>query len=77
MKLILVSPAANFISERSFPAFKRLKTAFRSTMSDLRLSNLMTLHINKNLLANNIHVENEFIQRSENRRFEDVINISP
>ena len=41
MKLILVSPATNAVSERRFSALKRLKTACRSTMSDPRLNNLM------------------------------------
>ena len=42
MKLILVSPATNAVSERRFSALKRLNTACRSTMSDPRLNNLMT-----------------------------------
>ena len=49
-KLILVSPATNGVSERIFSALKRLKTACRSTMSDPRLNNLMTLYINRDIL---------------------------
>ena len=45
MKLILVLPATNAVSEESFSALKRLKTACRSTIPDHRLNNLMTLHI--------------------------------
>ena len=45
MKLILVSPATNAVSE-SFSGIKRLKTACRSTISDPRLNNLRKLHIN-------------------------------
>ena len=42
MKLILVSPATNAVSERSFSALKRSKTACQSTMSDPRRKNFMT-----------------------------------
>ena len=45
MKLILVLPATNAVSERSFSALKRLKTACRSTMPDPRLNNLITLQL--------------------------------
>ena len=69
MKLILVSPATNAVSERSFSALKRLKTACRSTMSDPRLNNLMTLHINRAILPSTVDIANEFIDRSEYRKF--------
>ena len=69
MKLILVSPATNAVSERSFPALKRLKTACRSTMSDPRLNNLMTLYINRGILPSTLDVANEFTDRSEYRKF--------
>ena len=69
MKLILVSPATNAVSERSFSALKRLKTACRSTMSDPRLNNLMTLHINRDILPSTVDIANEFIDRSEYRKF--------
>ena len=69
MKLILVSPATNAVSERSFSALKRLKTACRSTMSDPRLNNLMTLHINRDLLPSTVDIANEFIDRSKYRKF--------
>ena len=69
MKLILVSPATNAVSERSFSALKRLKTACRSTMSDPRRNNLMTLHINRDILPSTVDIANEFIDRSEYRKF--------
>ena len=40
VKLVLLAPATNAISERPFSAFKRLKTYMRSTMADERLHNV-------------------------------------
>jgi len=51
-KLILVMPATNAISERSFSALKRVKTYLRSTTTDSRLNNLLVLHIHKDLTDN-------------------------
>ena len=45
--LILVNPATNAVSERSFSAMKRVKTYLRSTMSQERLNSLMVLHVHK------------------------------
>ena len=47
LKLILVSPAANATSERTFSAMRRLKTYLRSTMGQARLNSLMMLHVHK------------------------------
>ena len=69
MKLILVSPATNTVSERSFSALKRLKAACRSTRSDPRLNNLMTLRINKDILPSTVDIANEFVDPSEYRKF--------
>lgn len=44
-KLLLVMPATNVTSERSFSAMRRLKTYLRSTMGQERLNNLVILHI--------------------------------
>ena len=41
VKLILVMPATNATSERSFSALKRVKTFLRSTMTQSRLNHLM------------------------------------
>lgn len=49
-KLLLVMPATNAISERSFSALKRIKTYLRSTTSDSRLNNLLVLHVHKELV---------------------------
>ena len=47
LKLILVMPATNEVSERSFSAMRRLKTYLRTNMSMARLNNLMVLHVHK------------------------------
>ena len=47
MKLLLVMPATNATSERSFSALRRIKSYLRSTMSQQRLNNLMLLYVNK------------------------------
>ena len=45
MKIILIMPATNAISERSFSAFRHVKTWLRSTMNRTRLNWCMILHI--------------------------------
>ena len=47
LKLILVSPATNATSERTFSAMRRIKTYLRSTMGQARLNSLMLLHVHK------------------------------
>ena len=49
VKLLLVMPATNAISERSFSAMHRIKTYLRSTMMQERLNSVMVLHIHKEL----------------------------
>ena len=46
-RLILVMPATNAVSERSFSAMRRLKTYLRSTMRQNRLNHLLLLNINR------------------------------
>ena len=45
LKLLLVMPATNAVSERSFSALRRIKSYLRSTMTQDRLNHLMILHI--------------------------------
>ena len=66
--LILASLATNAISERGFSALERLHIAFRSTISDLRLNNLIKLHINRDHLTNIVYAANNFFERSEYRK---------
>ena len=48
VKILLVMPATNATRKRSFSALKRVKTyLLKSTTSDTRLSNIMTLHVHK------------------------------
>ena len=69
VKLILVMPATNAISERSFSALTRLKTWLRSTMHQNRLNWCMLLHVHcedtdkLDLTA----LANEFIGRNASR----------
>ena len=61
LKLILVLPATNAISERSFstlkrvktyPTLKRVKTYLSTTMTQRRLNNLLLLHVHKDKTDN-------------------------
>ena len=47
LKLLIVMPATNAISERSFCALRRLKNDMRSTMNQERLNVLLVLHTHK------------------------------
>ena len=47
VKLLLVMPATNSTSERSFSALRRVKTYLRRTMIQQRLNSLMVLHVHK------------------------------
>ena len=49
IRLILVLPATNAISERSFSTLRRVKTYLRSTMTEVRLNSLMKLQIYRDL----------------------------
>ena len=45
VKILLVIPATNASSERTFSALRRIKTYLRTTMTQARLNHLMILHI--------------------------------
>ena len=47
LKLILVTPATNAVSERRASALRRIKTYLRSTMIQARLNHLLILHTHK------------------------------
>ena len=51
MRLILVMPATNATSERSFSALRRVKSYLRSTMLQERLNYLMLLHVHNKTLG--------------------------
>ena len=69
-KTLLVMPATNAISERSFSAMKRVKTYLRSTTTDNRMNHLMVLHVQKERLdsTNLIDVANVFVGRVDSRK---------
>ncbi len=47
IRMILVLPATNAVSERSFLAMRRTKNYLRTSMTQQRFNSVMTLHINK------------------------------
>ena len=47
LQLILVMPATNSTSERSFSALRRVKSYLRATMTQERLNYLMLIHVHK------------------------------
>ena len=67
-KLILVMPATNALSERSFSALRMIKTWLRTTTNQVRL-NCMTLHVHKTKTDSMLllRIGNEFIQRNSSR----------
>ena len=69
MKLLLVMPATNATSERSFSALRRVKTYLRSSMGQMQLNNLMVLHVHKDLTdgLDLNEVGNEFVGNKEVR----------
>ena len=69
VRLILVMPATNAVSERSFSSMKRLKSYLRSTMNQSRLNHVMILHLNKEKV-DNLDLDvigNEFVEGNEHR----------
>jgi len=68
-KLVLVMPATNSTSERSFKAIRRVKFYLKSTMSQQRLNHLMVLHVHREHTdnLNMTEVANEFVKNDECR----------
>lgn len=75
-QLLLILPATNSTSERSFSALRRIKTYLRSTMTQARLNHLMILHYHQDLcdeldirsIANEYTIANEYISRNAARK---------
>ncbi len=69
VKLILVMPATNSTSERSFSTLRRVKTYLRNSMTQQRLNHLMLLHIHKDITdtMNLTEVASEFVRDSPHR----------
>ena len=79
IKLVIVMPATNAVSERSFSAMHHLYTYLRTNMGSSRLNNAMVLHIHKARLdeLSMVDVANDFVFESDHRktlfgRFHDV-----
>ena len=68
-KLILVMPATNAVSERSFSGLRRLKTWLRMTMGQARLNWCLILHVHKDKTdsLSMTSIANDFIERNESR----------
>ncbi|KAI6656186.1 Zinc finger MYM-type protein 1-like [Oopsacas minuta] len=69
LKLVLVLPSTNAVSERSCIAMRPLKTYPRTTMKQKRLNHLLLLHVHKDHTDNFscVEVANSFVSNSEHR----------
>ena len=69
IKLLLVMPASNATSERSFSALRRVKTYLRTTMTQERLNNLMLSHVHQEKLdkLDLLAIAEEFVNGSKHR----------
>ena len=70
VSLVLVMPATNAASERSFSSFCRAKSCLRSTMTQLRLNNTMVLYVHRDLTdnLNLIDIANDFVSNKLDHR---------
>ena len=69
VKLVLVMPATNATSERTFSALRRVKSYLRTTMTQGRLNHLMLLHVHKDKTdqLDMTCIANEFVSGVERR----------
>ncbi len=67
--LIVVMPATNACSERSFSSLRRVKSYLRSTMTQTRLNSTMMLNVHQDRTdeLNLIDIGNEFIRENTHR----------
>lgn len=70
VKLVLLMPVTNAVSERSTSAMQRIQTYLRSIMTQSRLNNVMVLHVHKHLTDTIDHtsVLNEFALANDERK---------
>ena len=77
-KLILVMPASNAASERSFSTMRKIKNYLRNTMGQVRFNNLMILNIYKEELdaLDLTDITREFVQRKKTTdiKFLEIFN---
>lgn len=71
LRILLTIPIANCETERSFSVLKRIKSMYRSTMNDYRLSSLARLSIESELLRslNFDDVINEFAESKSRKKY--------
>ena len=72
---ILVLPASNAVSERSFSTLRRVLTHLRNRMNDEKLNAILMLHIHKNL-TNSIDLQSiirQFVQNHPHRKIRIAI----
>ena len=69
-KILLVMPAANAGSERSFSAMKWVKTYLRFATSDCQLNHFMVHHVHKDRTdsLNMLEVASTFVERNDFQR---------
>ncbi len=69
LQLLIIMPATNATSERSFSALRRVKNYLRTTMLQQRLNNLLVLHVHQECTDNLDlrSIATEFIGDSEHR----------
>ena len=69
LQLLIIMPATNATSERSFSALRRVKNYLRTTMLQQRLNNLLVLHVHKECTdhLDLRSIATEFIGDSEHR----------
>ncbi len=67
--LIVVMPATNACSERSFSSLRRVKSYLRSTMTQTQLNSTMMLNVHQDRTdeLNLIDIGNEFIRENTHR----------
>ena len=67
----MICPATDTTSERSFSALRRAETYLQNTMIQVRLNNIMILHVHKDCTdaLNLTDVANDFMDGSEYRLF--------
>ena len=70
IKLVIIMPGSNAVSERSSSSMRRLYTYLRTSMASSRLNNAMVLHIHKDWLDKLLMVDvaNDFVFESDHRK---------
>ena len=70
IKLVIIMPGSNAVSERFSSSMRRLYTYLRTSMASSRLNNAMVLHIHKDRLDKLLMVDvaNDFVFESDRRK---------